>query len=98
MKNLLILGIIQRIGRWINMLKPVEVLRPVEVYAILRRRLGNNSPSPITDETLTVNENGEIEINITLGNIYVDMTDGYLKTDIDNVFSVNENGYLISSI
>lgn len=73
-------------------------LKPVEVYAILRHRLGDNTPSSITDETLTVNENGEIEIVITLGNIYVDMTDGYLKTDIDNIFSVNKDGYLISSI
>ena len=56
-------------------------LKPVEVYAILRRRLGDNTPSSIIDETLTVNENGEIEIVITLGNIYVDMTDGYSYID-----------------
>lgn len=73
-------------------------LKPIDVYAILKKKIKNGSGSGlIFDEDIYINENGEIEVSATIGNIYIDMTDAYLKTTINNIFSVNEDGYLISS-
>lgn len=73
-------------------------LKPIDVYAILKKKIENGGSSgSVFDESIIVNEEGELEVVTTLGSIYVDMNDAYLKTDTNNVFSVNEDGYLISN-
>lgn len=73
-------------------------LKPIDVYAILKKKIENGGSSgSVFSESIIVNEEGELEVVTTLGSIYVDMNDAYLKTDTNNVFSVNEDGYLISN-
>ena len=73
-------------------------LKPIDVYAILKKKIENGGSSgSVFDESIIVNEEGELEVVTTLGSIYVDMNDAYLKTDTNNVFSVNEDEYLISN-
>lgn len=73
-------------------------LKPIDVYAILKKKIENGGSSgSVFDESIIVNEEGELEVVTTLGSIYVDMNDAYLKTDTNNVFSVNEDGFLISN-
>lgn len=73
-------------------------LKPIDVYAILKKKIENGGSSgSVFDESIIVNEEGELEVVTTLGSIYVDINDAYLKTDTNNVFSVNEDGYLISN-
>lgn len=56
---------------------------------------GSGSGS-IFNESIVVNEDGEIEVITTIPTIYVNMETANLETD-SNVFSVDKNGYLISS-
>lgn len=73
-------------------------LKPIDVYAILKKKIENGGSSgSVFSESIIVNEEGELEVVTTLGSIYVDMNNAYLKTDTNNVFSVNEDGYLISN-
>lgn len=76
-------------------------LKAIDVYAILSKRIkdlsGSGSGSgSIFNESIVVNEDGEIEVITTIPTIYVNMETANLETD-SNVFSVDKNGYLISS-
>lgn len=67
-------------------------LKAQDVYAILNGKIKKNRS--FYNEKIIVNDSGELELVKTLGNIYIDMNDGYLKTDISK-FSVDKDGYLI---
>ena len=71
-------------------------LKAIDVYAILKKKIESSGSDSIFNESIVVNEDGELEVVTTLGSIYVDMNDAYLKTDM-SVFSVDKNGYLISN-
>ena len=74
-------------------------LKAQDVYAILSKRIKDLSgygSGSIFNESIVVNEDGEIEVITTIPTIYVNMETANLETD-SNVFSVDKNGYLISS-
>lgn len=72
-------------------------LKAQDVYAILNGKIGENGGSEsIYNESIIVNENGEIEVVTTISTIYINMETANLETD-SNIFSVDKNGYLISS-
>ena len=74
-------------------------LKAIDVYAILSKKIKDLSDSgsgSIFNESIVVNEDGEIEVITTIPTIYVNMETANLETD-SNVFSVDKNGYLISS-
>lgn len=55
------------------------------------------SHSAITNNSISVNSNGELEVNTSLPFIGINMETGYLETDSD-IFSVNRDGYLMSEV
>ena len=72
-------------------------LKAQDVYAILNGKIGENGGlESIYNESIIVNENGEIEVITTISTIYINMETANLETD-SNIFSVDKNGYLISS-
>lgn len=71
-------------------------MKAQDVFAILNSKMKKMSGggSSFSHEEVIVNENGELEVVETLGQIYIDFNDAYLKTDI-KAFSVDKDGYLI---
>lgn len=66
----------------------------IVTYALLKKGLSSSS---IYKDSIIINDKGEIEVITKLGSINVNMNTGYLETDIEGIFSI-QNGYLVSSI
>lgn len=65
---------------------------------IITYALCKSSPqNTVTSDSISVNSNGELVVSTTLPFIRINTETGYLETNT-NIFSVNQEGYLISEV